>query len=131
MGEMKEFEDQFTFNLVILWHFNKDRSCIKMCADNGMINDQWATLEGKESTYLKRGCFMKKESVEILEAHLPSVLECCFFENPTTRKIITDFIDYVLADRKLEDYVREKLSDYPSLTYQMKISHSSYPSFHV
>ena len=64
---------------------------------------------------------MKKESVEILEAHLPSILECCFFENPTTRKISTDFIDYVLGDRKLEDYVREKLSDYSSLSYQMKI----------
>ena len=62
-AELKEYENEFTFNLLIIWHFNKDKSWLKMCADNGLIDTQ--TMEGKDFTYLKRGSYLQKEAVKI------------------------------------------------------------------
>ena len=118
-AELKEYENEFTFNLLIIWYFNKDKSWLKMCADNGLIDTQ--TMEGKDFTYLKWGSYLRKEAVEILEAHLSTVLECCFFENPAARTTISEFINFVMSEGKLQEYVKEKLANYSTLNYQMKI----------
>ena len=32
-AELKEYENEFNFNLLIIWYFNKDKSWLKMCSD--------------------------------------------------------------------------------------------------
>ena len=72
-------------------------------------------LKDKESVYLKRGCYLTKEDVDVLSLHLSQLLQFAYFENPDTKQMVMDFTDHVIGSPKLRDFVMEKLKEFPEL----------------
>ena len=65
---------------------------------------------------------MRKQNMDVLSTHLYTILEYCFFDNPKTKIIILDFIDFVLSSSKLRSYVEGKLLEYHTMNYKTKVN---------
>ena len=121
-AEYQIYEDVPTFKIVIKWHFSKDARFLKMCQDGANEVSDLSSLQAKgDFVYLRRGAYLNRESCEILEAHLPTLLEFCYFENSSLKKMTLEFVDFVISDGKLKSYVESKLPEYADMKYQSKV----------
>ena len=93
-----------------------------MCQDGANEVSDLSSLQAKgDFVYLRRGAYLNRESCEILEAHLPTLLEFCYFENSSLKKMTLEFVDFVISDGKLKSYVESKLPEYADMKYQSKV----------
>ena len=115
------WDEEWRFQLGIRWNLTKDKNFQKKLAEAGETMPDIGLLKDKESVYLKRGCYLTKEDVDVLSLHLSQLLQFAYFENPDTKQMVMDFTDHVIGSPKLRDFVMEKLKEFPELHYQKKV----------
>ena len=103
-AEYQTYEGAPVFKFLIKWHFSRDTRFLKMCQDGANEESDMSNLEGPETVFLRRGAYLSKESCEILETHLATLLEFCYFENSALIMMTLEFVDFVVSDGKLRTY---------------------------
>ena len=109
-------EDEFKFSLNIKWYFKTDRSWNRM-VEMGLKDAIETSNSNGDWIWLKRNATFDQDQLEMVHAHLATILEYSFYEQDS-KKLVLEFIDYVLSSSKLRKYVLEKLQDYDTMTYQ-------------
>ena len=112
-------DEDFKFKLNVKWNFKSDRSWNRMVEmglkdtiDTSNYNGNWI--------WLKRNATFSKDQLEMVHAHLGTILEYSFYEQDS-KVLVLNFIEYVLSSPKLRQYVSEKLETYETLTYPAKM----------
>ena len=63
---------------------------------------------------------LDSSQVEILQASLEPLMEHSYYEEDS-KKIVLEFINYVMSSKKLREFVAEKIKDYEQMNYQSKM----------
>ena len=125
VGKYEKADDdsnsEFLLKLIIKWNFKNDRSYQKL-VEQGMKDPINITdpLADKEWLFLRRGVFLSKDQVEMIHMNLSTILQYSYY-NQDSKKIVLEFIDYVLSKPKLKTFVQDQIKDYEGMTYQAKM----------
>ena len=109
--------------IIIKWNFKNDRTFNKS-VEEGLakpINTDDLPENSKEWLFLRRGIFLSRSQVDIIDCHLDSILQYSYYGNQDNKKIILKFIDFILTNPKMKDFVKDQLKDYETMTYQAKM----------
>ena len=63
---------------------------------------------------------MDADQLSILYTHLPTLLEFSYYETDS-KKYVNELVDYSISSSKVRDFLKEKLVDYETMTYQSKV----------
>ena len=92
--------------MVLKWNFKNDRNFNKLVEEG--IKDPINTdeLADKEWLFLRRGVFLSKSQVDMIMCSLDIILQYSFY-NQDSKKIVLEFIEYVLSKPKLKTFVQD------------------------
>ena len=123
IGKYEDFNGDAEYgprlSICIKWFFKLDKSFNRM-VEEGTCEPIDTTKITGDHHFLKRGCYMDNDQVSILHSNLPTLLEYSYYETEP-QKYVSEFVDYAMSSSKMRDFLKEKLADYQSLTYQSKV----------
>ena len=105
--EFWEDMDEMGLKIIIKWNFKNDRTFNKS-VEEGLakpINTDDLPENSKEWLFLRRGIFLSRSQVDIIDCHLDSILQYSYYGNQDNKKIILKFIDFILTYPKMKDFV--------------------------
>ena len=117
--DSEEPEPEPLFKVLIRWNYKSDKSFAKL-VDSGLKTAIDPALQSQDWLFLKRGAYLAKNQVEMLYCSMTTLLEYSYYEIDS-KKIIMNFVDFVMASSKLRAYVDEKLKDYENLAHPSKL----------
>ena len=125
VGKYEHWDDtdpdsEMVLKLIIKWNHKNDRSWNKLVEEGLKDPINTEKLAEKDWLYLKRGVFLSKAQVDMIYYNLDTILQYSYY-NQDSKKIVNQFIDFVLGKEKLKTFVKEKLKDYEGMNYQSKM----------
>ena len=123
VGKYENWDDteEMILKMIIKWNFKNDRSFNKLVEEGLKDPIDTEKLSDKEWLYLRRGVFLSKAQVDMIFCNLETILQYSYY-NQDSKKIVLQFIEFVLSKPKLKTFVEEKLKDYQEMNYQSKCS---------
>ena len=118
--EYSEDTEEMLLKIIIKWNFKNDRTFNKLVEEGLKDPIQTENLSDKEWLFLRRGVFLSKSQVDMIYCNLDRILQYSYY-NQDSKKIVMEFIDFVLNKPKLKTFVEEKLKDYEGMNYQSKM----------
>ena len=107
------------FSLCIRWFFKTDKSFNRL-VENGYREPIDPEKVTDDYTFLKRGWYMDNNQLSILYSNLATLLEYSYYE-VDSKKYVLELVDYVLESEKLCEFLKEKVVDFQTMTYQSKV----------
>ena len=121
IAKYEAWEDQPPmFRVNIKWNFAQDKQFARLCEEGLETAIDTSELKDKEWLYIRRACMLDSSQVEILQASLEPLMEHSYYEEDS-KKIVLEFINYVMSSKKLREFVAEKIKDYEQMNYQSKM----------
>ena len=120
VAQFHEWQGDMVYRLAIRWNFKLDRNYLKKL-DQGLAEPVKGVEDGVDHKYLRRGCMLSFQNLEILMEHLPALIEASFFEREDSESMVLKFIDFVLARPQVKAFVESKLEEFPKLHYKSKV----------
>ena len=106
-------------SLCIKWFFKNDPTFNRLVEDGFREAIDETKIIG-DSHYLKRGCYMNEEQLAILHTNLNTLLEFSYYETDS-KTFVLELVNYVVNNAKQRAFLKEKLMDYQTMTYQSKV----------
>ena len=106
--------------IIIKWNFKNDRSFQNLVEQGLKDPIDTEKLLDKEWLFLRRGVFLSKSQVDMIFWNLETILQYSHY-NQDSKKIVLQFIEFVLGKPKLKTFVEEKLEDYQAMIYQSQM----------
>ena len=121
MARYEIWEDEPTFKFIIKWNFVNDNGWNHLVIDGVKQLIDTSQLLDKQWLQMKRGAYLKKRHVDVLNSQMPILLEHSFNQSPKEKRMVRNLIDHILADEKLRVYVAERLENFDNLNFQSKM----------
>ena len=107
--------------IIIKWNYKNDRSFNKL-VEEGLkepiiVDDE---MSEREWLYLREVVFLSKAQGDTFFGNLDTILQYSYY-NEDNKKVVSQFINYVLGKSKLKKFVEQQLKDYEVMTCQAKM----------